>query len=189
MPSYLKNYLQQKMVISNDELESILICFKKLQAKKNQILIEQNKICKQLFFIKKGCLRVVCTRDDGQEWTRQIAIENEFITIFPSFLEQTSSGSYLQTVEASEVFYISYSNFKKLNSIVPYWEKLYTSILEQTYVSSIKRIEKLIAMDGKHLYEDFKINHPELLKRLPNKVLASYLGVSQETLSRLKIKK
>jgi len=105
------------MVISNDELESILICFKKLQAKKNQILIEQNKICKHLFFIKKGCLRVVCTRDDGQEWTRQIAIENEFITIFPSFLEQTSSGSYLQTVEASEVFYISYSNFKKLNSI------------------------------------------------------------------------
>ncbi len=189
MPGYLKKYLTQKMVISNEELENILVCFKKLQSKKNQILIHPNKICKHLFFVQKGCLRVVCTRDDGQEWTRQIAIENDFITIFPSFLEQTISRSYLQTVEASDVFYISYSNFKKLNSIVPNWREFYTSILEQTYVNSIKRIEKLIAMDGKHLYEDFKINHPELLKRLPNKISASYLGISQETLSRLKTKK
>ena len=50
-------------------------------------------------------------------------------------------------------------------------------------------IEKLITMNGKYLYQDFKINHPELLIRLPNKVLASYLGMSQETLSRLKAKK
>jgi len=189
MPGYLKKYLVRKMDISNVELEDILICFNKEQSKKNQILVHPNKICKHLFFIEKGCLRVVCTRDDGQEWTRQIAIENDFITIFPSFLEQAISPSYLQAVEASDVFSISYSNFKKLNGIVPNWGKFYTTILEQTYVNSIRRIEKLITMDGKHLYEDFKINHPGLLERLPNKILASYLGVSQETLSRLKTKK
>ena len=53
MSSYLKEYLEQKMDVSNEELEHILICFKKLNAKKSQILVEQNKVCKQLFFIKK----------------------------------------------------------------------------------------------------------------------------------------
>lgn len=189
MSNYLKKHLIQKTTLSNEKLESVLICFKKIQVNKNQILIHQNKVCKHLFFVEKGCLRVVCIRDNGQEWTRQVATEDSFITIFPSFIEQTITGSYLQAIETSEIFYISYSDFKRLNNIVPEWGKLYTSILEKTYVNSVKRIEKLIAMNGKHLYEDFKINHPELLKRLPNKILASYLGISQETLSRLKTKK
>jgi len=189
MSNYLKEYLIQKTTISNEKLENVLICFKKAQVKKNQILIHQNKICKQLFFIKKGCLRVVCLRDNGQEWTRQIAIENNFITIFPSYIEQTITDSYLQAVEASEVFYISYSNFIKLNTTTPKWRDFYTNILEQEYVNSTKRIEKLITMNGEHLYKDFKTNHSELFKRLPNKILASYLGLSQETLSRLKTKK
>ncbi len=189
MSNYLKKYLIQKIIITNEKLESVLICFNEIQTKKNQILIHQNKVCKRLFFVKKGCLRVVCTRDDGQEWTREIATENNFITIFPSFIEQTSTSSYLQAIEASEIFYISFSDFKRLNNVLPEWKKFYTDILEKTYVNSVRRIEKLITMSGKHLYEDFKINHFELLKRLPNKVLASYLGISQETLSRLKVKK
>ena len=188
MPSYLKQYLHQQTSISDENLEKVLICFKKIQAKKNQILIHQNKICKKLFFVKKGCLRVVSIRDDGQEWTRQVAFEDSFITIFPSFIEQTTTGSYLQAIEASEVFYISHSDFKNLANLVPEWGELYTRILEQTYVDSVKRIEKLIAMNGKDLYEDFKTNYPELFKRLSNKNLASYLGISQETLSRLKTK-
>ncbi|SFR85428.1 Crp/Fnr family transcriptional regulator [Maribacter stanieri] len=189
MTDYLKKHLNQKLILSDEKLESILICFKEIQTKKNQILIHQNKVCKHLFFIKKGCLRVVCTRDDGQEWTRQIETENNFITIFPSFIEQTNTSSYLQAIEASEIFYISFSDFKKLNKMLPEWKKFYTDILEKAYINSVKRIEKLITMSGKHLYQDFKINHPELLIRLPNKVLASYLGMSQETLSRLKAKK
>lgn len=189
MPGYLKEHLFQETSISDENLEKILICFKKIQARKNQILIHQNKICKKLFFVEKGCLRVVSIRDDGQEWTRQVAIEDSFITIFPSFIEQTISGSYLQAIETSEVLYISHYDFKKLIISVPEWGELYTRILEQTYVDSVKRIEKLIAMNGKHLYEDFKTNHPDLFKRLSNKNLASYLGISQETLSRLKTKK
>lgn len=188
MTSYLKNYLAQQMKLSDAEWENVLSCFKEIHTKKNQILIHQNNVCNRLFFIKKGCLRVVCTRDDGQEWTRQIATDNNFITIFPSFIEQTNTSSYLQAIEASDIFSLSFSDFTRLNNTLPEWQKFYTDILEKTYIDSVKRIEKLITLSGKHLYQDVKMNHPELLSRLPNKVLASYLGISQETLSRLKAK-
>ena len=104
-------------------------------------------------------------------------------------MEQTPSASYLQTVEASDLQYISYDDFTRLKSIVPQWAQLYHDLIEQSYVNSIRRIEKLITLNGKDLYEEFKSHHPDLLNRLPNKITASYLGISPETLSRLKTKK
>ncbi|MDO6470668.1 Crp/Fnr family transcriptional regulator [Maribacter sp. 1_MG-2023] len=188
MTDYLKRYFEEKTTLSNEHLYAVVNCFSSFEAKKNEIVIPQNKISKNLFFVKKGCLRVVCTRDNGQEWTRQIAIENDFITIFPSFIEQNISASYLQAIEPSSLYYISHTDFIKLNATIPTWRMFYLNILEATYVNSIKRIEQLITMSGKHLYDDFKNNQTELIERLPNKVLASYLGLTQETLSRLKAK-
>ena len=182
----IKIYLQQNTQISEEDILEILACFKTDTIKKNQILVRQNKTCKHLFFVNKGGLRVVCTKDDGQEWTRQLAVENQFITIFPSFIEQKITESYLQAIEASEVAYISHTDFIKLRKQILEWEQLYTKVLEKTYIDSIKRIENLITMSGKNLYEDFKRNNTDLIPRLSNKILASYLGVSQETLSRLK---
>lgn len=189
MSRTLQEYLTQRTALVPAELEPISACFKHLTAKKNEILIHQDTSCKRLYFINTGCLRVVCHRDDGQEWTRQVAVEQDFITIFPSFLEQTPSASYLQTVEASDLQYISYDDFTRLKSIVPQWAQLYHDLIEQSYVNSIRRIEKLITLNGKDLYEEFKSHHPDLLNRLPNKITASYLGISPETLSRLKTKK
>ena len=188
MTNQLKEYLTQETKVSGDDLESILACFKKEKVKKNHILFHPYKVCKRLYFVETGCLRVVSVRDDGQEWTREIALEHNFITIFPSFIGQTITESSLQAVETSAVHYISYDNFKKLCQAIPEWKELYVNILEQTYVNSIQRIEKLIALSGKDMYADFIKNHPGLMNRLPNKIIASYLGVSQETLSRLKAK-
>lgn len=189
MLDYFKKYIEKNTTLPKEHLDAVTNCFHYFEATKNEIIIPQNKISKKLFFVKKGCLRVVCTRDNGQEWTRQIATENDFITIFPSFIEQNISASYLQAVETSSLYYISHKDFIRLNATIPAWRLFYTRVLETTYVNSIKRIEQLITMSGKHLYDDFRSNQNELMARLPNKVLASYLGLTQETLSRLKAKK
>lgn len=182
----LKEYLTEITSLSPSEISFILEHFSERSVKKNEILIRNDEVCKQLFFIKKGLLRVYCLRHDGLEWTRFIAFENEFATIVPSFIHQTPSKAFLQALEPTELLAISYHDFYRLLDQFPEWDRFYRLSLEKAYVDSIDRIEQFITMSAKELYANCMQNKPELIQRLPNKILASYFGISAETLSRLK---
>jgi CRP-like cAMP-binding protein len=189
MYQFLKEYLSRNIEITDNELTAFCGIFKSKTTKRGEILLEAGNICRQIYFVNKGCLRVYLMNDEGRESTRFLIPEGRFGTAFPSFILQEPSLAYIQSIEPSEILFLTYQDFRSLPDILPAWEKIYRMNLEQDYISSIKRIESLITMSAKERYAMLMENNPELIQRLPSKIIADYLGISQETLSRLKSKK
>ncbi len=185
----LQQYLTRHIEITDEELLSFTGKFKSKTTKRGELLLEANSICRHMYFVNKGCLRVYLMDDKGSESTRFLIREGRFGTAFPSFILQEPSQAYIQSIEASEILYLTYQDFRSLPDILPAWEKLYSMNLESDYIESIKRIESLITMSAKERYALLMENSPGLIQRLPSKIIADYLGISQETLSRLKSKR
>lgn len=167
-------------------IEELLSYFQPLVNGKGKVILSKGQTAKYLYFVNTGCLRVFCIQPDGKESTRYFAFEGRFGTAFPSFVLQQPSVALIDTVEKSELLRIHYDNFQKLLSTVPGWESMYRKDLEHDYIESIQRIESFVTMNARERYNRILKNEPHLVKRLPNKIVASYMGISQETLSRLK---
>lgn len=188
MYQLLKEYLTRYIDIPDQEADTFCSKFKLKTTRRGEILLEAGDVCRYVYFVNKGCLRVYLVDEQGRESTRILIPECNFGTAFPSFILQEPSKAYIQSIEASEVLLLSYQAFRQLPDILPAWEKIYRMNLEQAYIASIKRIESLITMGAKERYALFMENSPGLIQRLPSKIIADYLGISQETLSRLKSK-
>ena len=188
MYEQLKNYLLKNLDLSDQELDTFCGRFKSRSTKRGEVLLAAGSICRYIYFVNKGCLRVYLMDAEGKESTRFLIPEGRFGTAFPSFILQEPSLAYIQSVEASEVLFLTHQDFRALPDILPAWEKIYRMNLERDYIASIKRIESLITMSAKERYTQLMESEPGLIQRLPSKIIADYLGISQETLSRLKSK-
>ena len=188
MHELLKKYLQLNISISDNILDEIVSHFKPLTAKKNNLLLSQGETCNKLYFVNKGCIRTYYITEQGHEKTRFIAFEGMIATSLTSFISQQPSFEFVDVLENSELLYISRSNFYKLTNDFPDWGKFYVKLLESAYVYQNKKIEELVTLSAGGRYAILMKEHPGYIQRLSNKILASYLDISQETLSRLKSK-
>lgn len=188
MYEVLRNFLSSQIDIADSDLDSFCSRLKPKKVKRGEILLEAGSICRHMYFVNKGCLRVYLSDAGGRESTRFLIAEGRFGTAFPSFILQEPSQASIQALEPSEVLYFTYPDFRQLPELLPQWEKIYMKSLEHDYIMSIKRIESLITMDAKERYALLMKDNPGLIQRLPSKIIADYLGISQETLSRLKSK-
>lgn len=177
------------MVADEAQLDAFCQKFRLKRTKRNEILLTAGDVCPYIYFVNSGCLRIYMMDVNGKESTRFLVTEGRFGTAFPSFTLQEPSLAYIQSIEPTEALYINYHDFRELLDIIPGWERVYRINLEHDYIASIKRIESLITMDATQRYKQLMETTPTLIQRLPNKIIADYLGISQETLSRLKSKK
>ena len=184
----LEECLRTHVNISDEQIAVFASKLKSKKTKRGETLLEAGNICRHIYFVNQGCLRVFLMDDTGKESTRFLIPEGRFGTAFPSFILQEPSPAFIQSIEPSELFYLTYHEFRSLSEILPGWEKLYISNLEHDYIASIRRIESLITMNAKERYALLMEDNPALIQRLPSKIIADYLGISQETLSRLKSK-
>ena len=184
----LKKYLTNHIAVNDENFSVFCSKFKFKTFQRNEVILKAGDTCSYMYFVKSGCLRVFMLDAEGKESTRFLVFENKFGTAFPSFTLQEPSLAFIQSLEASEVLCINYHDFQHLLDHFPGWEKVYRINLEKDYIESIKRIESLITVDAKDRYKLLLSNNQALVKRLPSKIVADYLGISQETLSRLKSK-
>ena len=182
---YLERFLIDEYSLTPAET-SILSNFEKLSVKKNFILLRSGEVSRHAYFICKGCLRSFFTDKKGEEKTRYIAFENKFVSAFASFITQEPSAECVQALEDSELLSIRQSDFYKLVETHSVFAKLYRQSLEQSQVFATWRIETMISMTAKERYEDLLNRMPQVVLRLSNKLVASFLGITQESLSRLK---
>lgn len=189
MHPVLKKYLQDKIELTSLQEEIVNKCFILKHARKNEILVPNGAIARHVYFVVKGCLRIFLTGDDGSESTRFLVFEGRMGTAFPSFILKQPSFAAVQSIEDSELLMLSFDDRQSLYKSIPGWETMDRIGLEHEYIASIQRIESFITMDAKSRYKKLLQNNAEIIQRLPNRIVADYLGISQETLSRLKSKK
>jgi CRP-like cAMP-binding protein len=176
------------MSVSFDKLDEIIRYFKPLSIKKNALLLSQGETCNKLYFVNKGCIRTYYITEQGHEKSRFIAFEGMIATSLNSFISQQPSFEFVDVLENSELLYISHASFYALMNDFPEWEKFYVKLLEFAYIYQNRKIEELVTLSAGERYAVLMKEHPGYIQRLSNKVLASYLDITQETLSRLKSK-
>lgn len=152
------------------------------------LLLMDGRSSQRTFFVVKGCLRIFFINEKGQDSTRYFAFEGQFATALVSFITSKPSEEFIQAVEDSEVYYSTHKNFYLLLDIIPQWEKFYRIYLEVAYVTNTKRLMSFLIQDALEKYRKLLNENPTIIQRLSNKMVASYLNISQETLSRLKSK-
>jgi CRP-like cAMP-binding protein len=186
MHQQLKRYLRHNISINDENLDETVKHFKPLNVPKNTILLSQGKTCHKLYFVNKGCIRTYYITEKGDEKSRFIAMEGMVATSLSSFISQGPSFEFVGVLEDAELLYITYDKFYKLVDEMPEWGEFYRKLLEMAYIYQNKKIEELVTLSAGERYEILMKEHPEYIQRLSNKVLASYLDITQETLSRLK---
>jgi len=186
MHSLLKRYIRANLSIEAEQLDEVVKLFKPQSVKRNTILLSAGDVCKELYFVNKGCIRTYYINKQGKQHTRYIAFDGIIGTALSSFITKKPSFEFVDVLENSELLSIRSNDFYKLVDEVPGWADFYRKLLEFAYSYQSEKIEKLVTLTAMERYDDIMKNHPEYIQRLPNHILASYLNMSQETLSRLK---
>jgi len=188
MHNQLYKYISDTIDISDEDLIKIISFFKPLKKNKNELLIEPGQKSQHTYFVVKGCLRIYFENLDGKEVTRYIAFENQFATALIAYITNEPSTEFIQSIEETELLYIPHTDFNYLLETLPIWQKFYSKYLEKAYVNNANRIMSFTTMSALERYNQLLQVNPKMVCRLPKKIVASYINVTQETLSRLKSK-
>jgi CRP-like cAMP-binding protein len=181
----LLTYFQQFQVL-NKECQDQLLAISKLQhLKKNEILQPIGHTCKTIYFVQKGMARIFYYKD-GIDITECFAAENHIIARVESLFTQRPSQKGIQIIEAAEIIAINATQLFALYDQYPAIERLFRKIFEQGYVETVNRLESLQFYNAEERYSRLMEEMPELLQRVPLKYIASYLGITQVSLSRIR---
>lgn len=152
---------------------------------KNHLLHQQDKVCKHIYLIQKGIARTFFYKD-GKDITVHIASEGELITAIDSVISLKKSRYNVELLEDSEVYAIQYAKLQSLLKEYPEYEKYMRLLLEILYAEGADRIEEFLFYSAKERYDNLLKTRPYLLQRVNLGHIASYLGMTQETLSRIR---
>lgn len=179
--SQIKNY----HVLSNESQDALIDCFQKVIVYKNDYLLNEGNICRKLYFLEKGALRGFYNIE-GKEITHWFAFENDFVTSFHSFITGEASVENIQFIESSVLWAISKNELTGLLNRYHEIERLVRIAYEKYYIRLEERYVNAQFKTARELYENLLQQTPHILERVPLGYVASYLGISQETLSRIR---
>ncbi len=166
--------------------ERILAFFETRTFNKKENLQEEGNRCMLYFFVVNGCLRLFFTDDRGSQQTQQFALENWWLTDLDAFRSGRSSAYTIQAVEETEVLAITFANYESLLVKFPVMERYFRLVYERAYTATLLRVQMISRMPKEEFYELFQARYPEFLQRIPQKMLASFLGFTPEYLSELR---
>ena len=186
--SQLRKYFTDNTTLNNDDIEKVISLFTYKKVRRNQILEREGQVCTHFYFIVKGCLRLYEIDKKGNEITGKFALENSIISAITSFITQKKSLDFLVAHEPSELLIISKDAFQKAFETFPAFAALYHKFMEFAFVHSQMRVYIFLGMEGIDRLKWVMEHEPDLLSRISSKSVASYLGMTNSTLSKLKAK-
>ncbi|WP_440132987.1 Crp/Fnr family transcriptional regulator [Chitinophaga sancti] len=181
-----KQYILERSTISESDLLKIeAVCqYKKLR--KKQYLLQEGDVWKYNAFIVKGCLRTFHVDDKGNEHILNFAIENWWTGDRESLQSGLPSIYNIEALEDAEIILITKDNFDQLCKEIPAFNDMINAILQKSFVASQGRIQTFLSLGAEEKYQRFIEKYPQLALRVPQGMIASYLGITAETLSRVR---
>jgi CRP-like cAMP-binding protein len=178
--------LNKKALLTDSEQEQIknLLSVKKIR--KKQYLLQEGDVCKTIAFVEKGTLRSYTVDDNGVEHIVQFAIEGWFISDLYSFLTGEPATYNIDAIEDAELVLMSKSSHEELIKQCPKYESFIRELITGAYLAMQKRLTSVISFTLEERYEAFMKLYPEIAQRVPQHMVASYIGLTPETLSRVR---
>lgn len=167
--------------------ESYFISLLKLRTlRKKQYIVQAGDTSRYECFVNKGCLRAYSVDDKGQEHIVQFAIENWWIGDMYSFVSGAPAIYNVDALEEAELVLIDRNKMEELYHTVPKFERFFRIIIQNAFISMQRRIVENMSEPADERYLHFKERYPQLEQRLPQHQVASYLGITAESLSRIR---
>lgn len=189
MYEQLLHHISKYISLTSTEREQMLPYLRSAVVGKKEYLLKEGKICDAIYFISEGCLRQYYINDNGNEQVVQFAIENWWMSDYISFEDRKPSNFNIQAVEQTHIIYLTYQDQVALFEKVPKLERYFRLVLQRAYAASLLRIQYLFTLTGEERYRHFHESYPTFVQRIPQYMLASYLGFTPEFLSKIRAKK
>ena len=182
----LLTFLRQFKPITDDDAAVITSFFKARQVKEGEYLFEGGKICRNLFFVTTGILRIVAINDKGRDITYYFIGDRQFCTILKSFNDETVAHDGIQACCDASILYISKKDLSALYQKLPYMADLINEVHQQRMLEKIRLKNAYSGEDAAERYRVFLSEQADIANRVPQHHIASYLNITPQSLSRIR---
>ncbi|MES3018451.1 MAG: Crp/Fnr family transcriptional regulator [Bacteroidota bacterium] len=179
---------KKKVELTHEEQQHITKYLTPKKLRKKQYLLQEGDACKYVAFVEKGALRAYSMDDKGNEHIIQFGLEGWTISDLYSFITGEPATYNIDAIEDSELTLISASAHEELLNTVPKYETFTRLNITGAYVAMQKRLTSIISSPSEDRYENFNSLYPDIVQRVPQHMIASYMGLTPETLSRVRKK-
>jgi CRP-like cAMP-binding protein len=181
----LITYLQRIQPLSPEAVQALKGVCSNLQIKKGKDLQSIGQTCRTIYFLEKGCARIYYFKGDT-DVTEYFAFENSLVARVESLFSGLPSRKGIQVLEDSDLVAINAVALNSLYNQYPEIERLFRKVTEAGYVETVNRLESLQFHTAEERYNALVQEHPEIIQRVPQKFIASYLGITPVSLSRIR---
>lgn len=186
MHEYLYQKLKEKISITDEEFEYVKTLFLPKKLRKKHFILQEGDISKYTIFVEKGILRTFMIDDKGNEHTLQFAMEGWWAADLYSFFTNEPSNFFIEALEDCELLLISKASYDELLDKVPAFERYFRILLQNNLIATQKRLMKSLSETAEEKYLHLVSTYPDLLQRVPQILIASFIGITPETLSRIR---
>lgn len=179
-------YFRKWSDITDKDEPVILSSFESASVKKKKDLLVAGDTCKYIYFITKGCLRSFYIDSKGVEHIYQIRMDNNWISDLESFFTQKPSKYNIEAIEDTQMLRIPFERMEQLYTEVPKLERYFRILFQKAYINALKRLNATMWETAMDRYNNMLKEHPDMFQRVPLAYIASYLGITPESLSRIR---
>jgi len=174
--------------LSEERFEELLLIGKIKSIAAHSCFINAGEIPNKIAFVKSGLFRYVYIDSKGDEFTKAIMPENNFISSYSAMVLNKPSYFSVEALESSQLIVINWSDFEQLKEKDVFWLRFLLNLVEKGYITKEKRERDLLLLDAETRYKNFLSEFPNMIQRVKQSIIASYLGIKPETLSRVRKK-
>ncbi|WP_219223402.1 Crp/Fnr family transcriptional regulator [Pedobacter antarcticus] len=156
------------------------------KVKKGEYFSEAGKVSRKIGYVTKGVFRICYYNKTGESFTRYFVYENRFITDINSFIDEVPSAEYIEAVTDCEILVFSKKDFSELAMTIPGWSDIFSKITSYVLENKMRASSNMLVQDAQTRYSHFLAHYPGLANRIPQLMLASYLGITPSSLSRIR---
>ena len=182
----LRSHIEKRVALTDVEFERAKAFFVPRKLRKHQYLLQEGDVCRSIAFVTRGCLRIYTVDAKGEEHNIQFAIEDWWASDLHSFLTGRPATSNIEALTPAEVLLLDRQAREELMSSVPRMERFFRLLQEANHVATNQRITETLTTTAAERYLHFTETYPALVQRLPLKHIASYLGITPQSLSRIR---
>ena len=180
--------VKEKVTLSAEEAALIRAFFSPKKLRKKQYLLQEGDVCRYLVFVEKGLLRSYSVDEKGVDHMSQFAWEGWWMADTYSFLSGEVSGYNIDALEDAELLMITLAGFEDMLQQVPVMERYFRILFQNNIISKERRLISSISYSAEEKYNHLAASNPQIMQRIPQNLVASYLGITPETLSRIRKK-
>ncbi|MGD1318063.1 Crp/Fnr family transcriptional regulator [Chryseobacterium sp. 2R14A] len=184
----LLSHIQNKVDISEEQKTELQSFFTLKKLRKKQYLLQEGDVCKYLSFVSKGLLKSYFLDEKGSEHINMFAFEGWWISDFNSFINQEKAVLNIDAIEETELLMITREDYENLMLKIPVMDRYFRILYQNSLVTKDYRLIVSNSFTAEEKYTQFAQKNPDIIQRIPHNLIASYLGLAPETVSRIRKK-